>query len=435
MRLLLIIILMGQGMAQALETQGDIAYGHTTFFEKDDNSENEDRQVILEAYFRVAHETEKWFYQFEGFGRVDEKDPERNIAAPLDTYIRYQGATNSLSVGYHIFNWSVLEFFHPVDTINSRNFDIAGEKNERLGAPSIVYSTELESTLVQLILMPFHVDPKLPSEKNRASYQMDFATPRYMTGDEESQRWPQSLQYGIRLKKFADPVEFDFQVFRKYATHVPFFMAPGPAMDIMMDNDNFEIVPHYFPMTQVSVALTVPVSESMYKMELAYYDLENYEVSQVDYDEARYPPLYDATFKPRDYGLFANGLEYTHNYESGQEGTYFAEHQLLFDLNSKLADRYSFFQNDLALGYRHNFNNFNSWDIIGSYIIDSKEPTQSVFNLSTSFRFMQDYKFESALRVINSKAVASDITNLEEQTGLRPLRLSDNIQFKVTKYF
>lgn len=417
--------------AYTMDYQGSFSYGDTTFFEQDNDDDNKDRQNTLEFEMKVSGSKDKILYQLEGMARTDLLDDGRNITTPLDTYIKYQSDKLSLSAGYHIFNYSVLEVFHPVDTLNSRNLDITGEKIERLGQPSVIFTSYFTNSSLSLILFTEVIDPKMPSEKNRSGPQFDLGNPIYVTGDYEQTTPPVDYQYGARYKVLLEPVELDLQIFKKYATHQPFALVPEQTI---INADDIVVKPYFFGMTQYSGAMTVPVFEGMFKSEVAYYDLNNFEIETLVYQD-NYPFFVGEAFKPQDFGQIANGWEYTKYYSNDQEGSFYFEHQFVVGLNDQDAKQYSMFQNDFAFAYRHSFNDFNSFEFNTSYIIDLQESSESIFNLGINFRFWESFKFDSALRIINAKKVSTDIADANDRYGLRPLRMSDNIQFKVTKYF
>ena len=130
-----------------LEYQGEVGSRYRAF-QADDNKDNKDYQFSLETRFQSKYVDENNIYHFGFFSRIDQNDSTRNIINFDEIYYSRAGIGSeesiTFTIGNKIFNWSMMEIFHPVDNINSRNFDSNGDLIERLGQPSLILKKEFE---------------------------------------------------------------------------------------------------------------------------------------------------------------------------------------------------------------------------------------------------------------------------------------------------
>ena len=68
------------------------------------------------------------------------------------------------------------------------------------------------------------------------------------------------------------------------------------------------------------------------------------------------------------------------------------------------------------------------------HIYDLDQYNESIFNLSHSFRLTESWKLTSQVRVVEAPAPTKE-ASLDNFSGLKPIGKSDNISFKLTKFF
>ena len=414
-----------------LEFQGQLQL-QSVHFSDDKNSQSTDQQSTLYGRLNANYEKENYRINLSGFGRQDFNDKTRNMSAVDEAYLKLSADTVFFNIGWNVFNWSVLEFFHPVDTINSRNLDVNAERIERLGQPSVVLTKEFESSYLQLIVLTDLVDPLMPSPSNRNGAGIKLEKAQYLIGDNEWKNNPNHMQYGLHYQHTFDNFDMDLHWMHKMGNNHPIFAAPVQV--IPPDIKDTKIYPFYFPVDQIGLAVQGVFSEWLFKIESVYYDFKNYDLNMLVPISVA-PGVSTTPITQLDHTISAIGLEYTQHMDNGAQSTYFLEYQFILNTTMQEARGLNPFQRDLGFGVRYSFNDFNSNEIVAALIRDVDHYTETVFNFEYSFRFMQNYKFFTNLRVIDAPAMPDGLNALTEANGLKPLREADNLSFSVIKYF
>jgi hypothetical protein len=414
-----------------LEYQGEIA-GKLKQFQDDSNDSSKDYQLNLETKLQTKYTDNNNYYQFGFFSRIDSNDSSRNIINFDEVYYTRSGMgtseQTSISIGNRVFNWSMMEVFHPVDNINARNFDSNGDLTERLGQPSLVLKREYDSLYIELILLLDTVDSLMPSSSNRNGAQLSFNKPRYATADLEDTSNPNSLGSIVHLVKNFDNFDLDLSISKKYDTNYPVISIEvdkntSPTAD---EHLNY-IYPFYVPVRQYTAAASGNAGEYILKFEHAYFDFEDFKVPFLTAQK-------NTVLTKQDFSLTAFGIEKTTTYSNDQEGTFILEYQTVLGTTIEEARSLVPFQRDIAFAYRHNFNDFKGHEIIFILITDLDTADEHIVDLAHSFRLNTEWKFNTTLRTIEAKETNSglDINNF---TGLRPIAESDQINIKLTRFF
>ncbi len=390
-------------------------------FDSDKNEVNRDQQAASDGRFSIGLEQENSKTFISGFGRMDEGDKSRNIFNMDEAYFKYTVDTWNISLGSHIFNWSVLEIFHPVDSINSRNLDSNATSTERLGQPSVVITKEFESSILQFISLLQTVAPVVPSAKNRNGPQVYLEAPRFIEDDFEVTNSPDMPEGIIHYLHNFDSFDLDIHVARKYDTLNPVIGSTYPTVE------KVQATPYYLPVTQYGIAIQGTFDALIYKIEHISYDFDNYKVCAfincVNYNATKL-----------DHSLSALGLEYSKGYKNDHSGTFFFEYQTILGTTIEEARVLNAFQRDAGLGYRHSFNDFNGHEIIAVIVYDVDEYHEQIYSLSHSFRLSESWKWQSELRIVEAEKPKDEL-ELDNFSGLKPISESDNIFFKLTKFF
>lgn len=421
----LLVLICSIGMAQA-SVWDDLTYqAEFTFlyrqFDADKNTKNNDHQAAGDGKLALSLEQENSKLHFSAFGRVDEGDKTRNIVNVDEAYFQYIVDTWNVSAGNHIFNWSVLEIFHPVDSINSRNLDSNAEKTERLGQPSLIITKEFESSILQFIPLFGVVAPVVPSAKNRNGPQVYLEAPRFVEDDFEYTTTPDMAQGIIHYLHNFDSFDLDLHFARKYDTLNAVIGSTYPTVE------KIQATPYFLPVTQYGIAIQGTFDSLIYKFEHINYDFDNFKV-------CAFVNCVNFNVTKEDHSLTAFGLEYSKSYQNDHEGTFFVEYQTVLGTTIEQARVLNAFQRDMGFGYRHNFNNFDGHEIIALIIHDVDQYKEQIYNISHSFRLSESWKWHTEVRVVEAEKPKDEL-ELDNFSGLKPISESDNIVFKLTKFF
>jgi len=403
-------------------------------FEIDTDVENNEYQISLKTKFQSDWEQDFLRIHFGFFNRYDPDDDSRNIFDFDEAYVKTTFGNWSMSAGNHIFNWSVLEIFHPVDNINAKNLEANGELTERLGQRSIIISKEFEASLLEFIVLLETKHSIFPGQHNRSGPQYALGSPKFVTGDYELEESPDMAQGGIRYIHNFDTVDFDFHILRRFDNNNNIFSIPKPANTSPGISD-LDLVPYYFPVTQLGVAVQGTWEEYIYKIEVINLDYDNYDIEF-------FVPHVVIPRTILDHQLFAAGLEHSKSYENDTEGTYFIEYQTILGTTIEEARGINVFQRDMSIGYRHNFNDFNGNTTTVAIVSDIDHGREHIFNFSHKLIFKEVWEFNAAVRIIEAPESTkfneiTDINDIDPTSleGLKPLRESDNIFIELTRLF
>jgi hypothetical protein len=390
-------------------------------FQPDAKTSNFDQQKTLEGSFKSTYEDGNTKMHLSAFARLDQDDHARNILNIDEAYLKQSFTGFSVSAGNHVFNWSVLEIFHPVDSINARNLDANAELIERLGQPSLILTKEFERSILQFIPLLKTVSPVIPSKKNRNGPQINLRQPLFVEEDFKYTDNPRLFEYVVHYVHNFNSFDLDLHYARKYDTNNPIIGSAYPSLA------QLEATPYYLPVNQYGLAVQGTWETLIYKIEAIHFDFDQFQI-------CLFINCHNHKVTKPDYTMLAYGLEYSKTYKNDQEGTYFAEYQNVLGTTIEEARVINPFQKDIALGYRHNFNDFKGHELITVVIYDLDGQSEQIYSLSHSFRMTESWKLKTDIRVVEAKK-PKEVLALDNFSGLKPIRDSDNITFKLTKFF
>lgn len=427
--LYILIIFTLNGHASVLddiEYQGQIG-GSFRQFDSDHKKDTYDYQLNLETRFMSDLEIDNSRFHLGFFTRTDTQDSTRAIFNFDESYYQYNINSWTFNIGHNIFNWSVMEFFHPVDNINSRNFDANGDLVERLGQPSFFVKKEFETSYIQFIFFLDYVNSIMPSESNRNGPQVELQRPQYIIGNNKTTGNPNEYGGIIHYVRNFESFDMDIHIARKFDTNYPLISSPKTS-NTSPTLEDIDIVPYYMRTTQYGLALTGNWEEYILKFEHLKLEYDN---DKVDFFV---PPTVLLQVTKEDFSLTALGIERTKTYSNDQEGTIFIEYQTVLGTTIEQARTLSPFQRDMAVGYRHNFNDFDGHEIIAFIIHDLDKAHENIYDISHSFRLTAAWKMRSSLRVIDAKKPDSGV-NLSNFEGLRPIAQADQFNLSLIRFF
>lgn len=430
------------------ESTGVVRFEGRNFKDDDNNTTNDTNSAV---YTKLSSETEKEHYRIKAgfFTRTDSVDSTRDMVAPYELYLGTNYSVFDFKVGYQIFNWSALEFFHPVDIINTRNLDSNPEEMEKYGEFAFNLALTFENSKLELLYMPLVTDPQLPSESNRIGNGLSLQNARYVDGHDELITNKMNLnQYGMHYVHYFESMDIDLHYLHMTDKSSPAFGVDDdnfPDEVDAFDADEIEpmIHPYYFMVDQIGVAFQIPVSSFMVKGESVSKSFSDDYYSTLTGAEVKDDPLrieyeYEET-SPMDHQQNAIGLEYNTSYSNNHEATYIIEYSKVTGVTNEEARAISIFQNDIGVAYRHNFNDFNGKEIIlvGIYDLDFKN--ESIWSAAYSQRLSEKWKMSGGIRFVNAPNTedTDEIIDIEKEdyTGLKKMNKSDNIFMNLSRYF
>ncbi|MCO4754375.1 MAG: hypothetical protein KC478_07820 [Bacteriovoracaceae bacterium] len=411
---------------QALEYQGQIDFEHRQF-DSDADSSTHDSQTSTFINLNASKELQNVKFQLGLKARDAYVDHNRDYLNLDDTNISWQASEWSLSLGTHIFNWKIMEFFSPIDSINPKNLS-TGKDVERLGLPSLVYKKEFESSELQVIYIIDSKSSEYPQAQDRQGLRLNLQTPKYVEDNAELSNGDELFQFILRYKKSFEDFEFDAHVAQKYDTSSPLIIVETPST-IPAALEDLTVRPYYFQLQQLGMSIQTSREDWTYKLEATSL---NYENTEVDFFV---PPLGGITkLTQKDHSKLALGAERSIFYDNNHTSTLYFEYLSILGTSTEDARSLGAFQRDVFFGLKHALNDFKGHEFSLLLTYDLQGHDESIFGLSHEFRLNSAWKLEYGLTFID--APKPDPTDpLDFYYGLKPLRESDNMMVTLSRYF
>lgn len=391
--------------------KGELTF-ETLFFENDKSDTTNDQNYSLKLRYELKAKKQNWLTKARGFIRQDVHDQNRDIAIPEEIWLSYEKHRFNFKYGYQIINWSATEAFHPVDNINSRNFDSEAQNAEKIGElmGSIKYTYGNGS--LNFLHMPLFTAPNFAPPSSRLGFsgnQANLPDPVWVKdGKIQSQR--QASQYGVFLSHNFDNSDLVLSYLESIDRNRPGFT-------LLTTN---QVTPLFFEIKQYGLTYQYVLDAYLLKLEAAYLDFKDTRLEQTNF--------YLST--PKDHLEIAPGLEWTQPLAKGSELTYLIEYQRYFDTDKKHDDFY-FFQNDLLLGTRYALNDDIGQEILFNVILDLAGRKEFFYNLDYARRIGNFWQWKLGLRIID----ATMEENKTNAVGLEQIRRTDRIYSNLTRYF
>jgi hypothetical protein len=112
---------------------GDIIGELRAFPEDDKDDHTKELTVDLSSHIKLKFKNDFLTYKFAVLGRYGILDKGRNAIVLEENYIKIPFDTISLTAGYQIHSWYILEGFRVSDILNSKNLDGDYEITEKYG--------------------------------------------------------------------------------------------------------------------------------------------------------------------------------------------------------------------------------------------------------------------------------------------------------------
>jgi hypothetical protein len=342
---------------------------------------------------------------FGGFARVDSDDNDRNIIRLEDAYAKVSldpKGSYRLIGGFRVYNWTSMEAFHPVDVINSRNFDSDIEKLEKVGELGLSLEMDFFDGEIDLYYFPKYEDAHYPGKKSRLGAGVDLSKAVWVdenTGNE----W--GTQYGIRATQTFAGADLSAHFLSHMDRNHPivgtstYIQTPTTIIPLALP-----VTPHHFRKDQYGGTITYDLGEGfLFKFEGAYYDYHD-EISLYTVRGLR---------KAEDHSQVATGLEYGFEDRFGGSSNLFLEIQKVLGLEARKRYEITAFQNDLMLGWRYAFNDVMGSEFFIGFFADLERSREFFYSTYFARRLSDSWKFKVGLRVFQIDQKGSSPIGLE----------------------
>ena len=420
------ILLFICGLTHALEYQGQLSFEHRQY-ESDGNEETHDYQSSIFLSLLSSKEFSENFKFTLGLkAREAFVDHHRDYLNLDDTNLSFTKNNWSASIGTHVFNWSILEFFSAYSPLVALNLS-PGKDTERLGLPSLLYTYELDSSFIQFVYILRSIPSMYPQSRDRQGLQINLETPKFVEARDEFSNGDKLFQFILRYKKSFERMDWDFFISQKYDTANPLLILEMPGA-ISPGLEDLKIRPYYYKLQQVSTSVQTTYDDWLLKMEASIYNYENIEIRFF------IPPLSSDSIDQSDHSRLALGAEKEFFHSNNHSTNFLMEYISIFGVSSDDAQTLGPFQRDVLIGARHSLNNFNGHQISFFMTYDAQTFDEFIYTLSHEFRVSNAWKLTYGATIIDAPEPDKN-DPLDSFYGLKPVRELDNIMVTISRYF
>lgn len=304
--------------------------------------------------------SDRWVSSF--FLRADSMDDERTHFDVRESYWLHIGDGWELRVGADIVFWGVTESQHLVDIINQTDGVEGADGEDKLGQPMVAWSTEQDWGLLSLYWLPYFRERNFPGIDGRLRPFVPVADDAVY--ESSAEEWHQD--FAARWFKTIGDADIAVSLFRGTDRFPDFVIDAGPQIGI-------RLVPYYRQMTQLGFEGQYMSGDTAWKMEAVWRDRadETYFASVLGLEHT----LYGIFGSDKDLGIL---LEY--HYDERRD------------------KRLNPFDNDTFIGARLAFNDEDSSEILGGFIIDNDNQGWMFF-AETSRRLTSHWKISIEARL------------------------------------
>ena len=271
---------------------------------------------------------------------------------------------------------------------------------------------------LSLFYFPQYIDPywpesssrSAPKTSNSAINQADIASSIWVEGNNiKGDNF--GHQGAIKLSKSFEDYDLDIDL---YSIHHMDRSQPF----ITISND-LKIRGHHFRVTQSGVNISKIYGSWIFKFEGAYRDFNKHTFQ---------PILQGPTIAPLDHGIIAAGVESSITLIEGVSSTFYIEWQRMIGMELGLTEQYGQFQNDLFFALRSEFNDVLGRVVTLAAFVDLEKQYEYALAATYSQRINDNWSLATGGRFVES-------LNSTNPKGLDLFRDSDNVYFKVTRFY
>jgi hypothetical protein len=431
-RNLILLSLMVTTLALQAETnwqgQGEISF--ESFVYNDDHNPNTvDRGASLLSFLKVEAEQSIFKIVASTKGRAAQFDQDRSFVHIQDLYLQLAHNNFIARAGYQIFNWSALEFFHPSDVINSRNYDSAIEQAPKRGELALETQWDFGSGAVNLYAFPLVEKPLFPGNNSRLGG-VQLESPTFVKPDGEYLGGKEHWQYGARFRQTLGSADYSFHFLQHFDRQHPILGLDISVISLFPLQVKTRLTPYYHVVNQWGGTLQYAFSDDvlagwmagqLLKVELVHRDFEK--------SKSISTPLGDRA--PQSHSVVAIGDEKTWAVFFGHEWTGFIEYQRVFGdgVDKNVRTELNLFQNDVVVGGRYAFNDADTKEIYLAAIFDLERDHEKIYHTYYSQRLTSEWTTKVGGRWI--KAPPENDVN----RGLESYDSDDQYFLHLTRFF
>jgi hypothetical protein len=397
---------------------GDLIGEFRFFPENDNDPHTEELTLDLSTHIKLNFESDLLKYKVSLLARFGVLDDSRNTIVQEENYIKIPFNDFTITAGYQIHSWYVLEGFRVSDILNSRNLDGDYEIAEKFGELTLSIKYFHDFFTLSLFYFPQYTDPYWPESSSRSAAktsnttinQADIASSIWVEGDNiKGDNF--GHQGAIKLSKSFQDYDLDIDL---YSIHHMDRSQPF----ITISND-LKLRGHHFRVTQSGLNISKIYGSWILKFEGAFRDFNKHLFQPI----VQLPAI-----TPIDHGIVATGIETELTLIEGVSSTFYIEWQRMIGMELGSTEQYGQFQNDLFIALRSDFNDLLGRVVTLATFIDLEKQYEYAF-AATYYQRINDYwslttggRFIQSLNSVNPK-------------GLDLFRDSDNVYFKITRFY
>lgn len=338
-----------------------------------------------------AEVREKWnddstVLTFLPFYRYDDLDGERSHGDIRQFDLVHSSGDWEYQAGIGKVFWGVAESAHLVDVINQTDGVESLDGEDKLGQPMVKIGRFVNDGLISLYIMPYFRERTFPGEEGRLRF---FSPIDTNSAQYESPQKERHVDYALRMQKSVDSVDIGLS----------YFDGTSRAPIILFEETSERLFPYYNQVEQTGVDAQYTGEKWVWKLEAIYREyLDTSYHAQVGGFEYTIPGFLETNI---ELGLIA---EYHH------------------DSRGDILD--APFQDDVFLGSRWVFNDFDADCLIGGY--------SDLHNGSKSFLI------EFALRLSNQVQLnveAQAFSDVDQNDSFYDFRNDDFIEIEFNYFF
>ena len=392
MRRLALILGCLVGAADAADFSGNVAVEAATFPQEAQFEDQFDDNLTLsfEPRWEGAWNGGDDLWSVQLFGRVDNKDDNREHADIRELLWLHLDGDNEWRIGMNTMFWGVAESQHLVDVINQIDGVESIDGEDKLGQPMVHLKRYEDWGVLDFLVLPgfrertFHS----PEGRLRPGLEVDTDAAEY-----ESSAGQQHIDYALRFSNTYDDLDIGIAWFDGTRR--------DPLLLQKLDNDGEPIlIPFYEQMTQIGVDAQLIYEDWIWRLELIHRRSDSSDTDAFVYG-------FEYTF----YGVFDSVADIGSIVEFSHDNSPEA-FNVVFD-------------NDLFVGARVALNDAQSTELLAGFYVDTVDYSRS-FRVEASRRLGDSWKLEVELQTF---------TNIDDDNPLAAFADDDYLQVDLAWYF
>ena len=392
MRRLAILLAVFAGAAGAAEFSGNVAVEAVTFPQEAQFEDQLDDNLTFsfEPRWEGAWNDGDDLWSVQLFGRLDNKDDNRQHADIRELLWLHIDGDNEWRVGINTMFWGVVESQHLVDVINQVDGVESIDGEDKLGQPMVHLKRYQDWGVIDFLVLPGFRERRFPSTEGRLRPGLEVDTD---AAEYESSAGRQHIDYALRFSHTYNDLDLGVSWFDG-TRRDPLLLQELDA------NGEPVLIPFYEQMTQVGIDAQLIYEDWIWRLELIHRRSESADTDAFVYG-------FEYTF----YGVFDSVADIGSLVE--------------FSYDNSPEELRSVFDRDLFVGARLALNDAQSTEVLAGFYVDTVDYSRS-FRVEASRRLGDSWKLEVELQTF---------TNIDEDNRLAAFADDDFLQVDLAWYF